>query len=169
MVKNLPANAGDEGDTDSNPGLGRSPGGGNSNPFQYSWLINSMDRGAWWATVQWTVKLLSRVRLFEIPWTVAYQAPPSMELSRQKYWSGLPFPSSGDLPDLGIEPRSPALQADALPSEPPGKSPKSWDVANKLNDGSKNQILKYEKEEPKNPMKAELCKIKAEEHGKISQ
>ena len=60
-----------------------------------------------------------------IPWTVAHQAPLSMEFSRHKYWSGLPFPSSGDLPDLGIEPRSPALQADALPSEPPGKSPKS--------------------------------------------
>ena len=68
-----------------------------------------------------TVKLLSHVRLFAIPWTVAYQAPPSMEFSRQKYWSGLPFPSPEDLPHLGIEPRSPALQADALPSAPPGK------------------------------------------------
>ena len=67
------------------------------------------------------VKSLSRVRLFETPWTVAYQAPPSMGFSRQKCWSGLPFPSPGDLPDPGIEPRSPALQADALPSEPPGK------------------------------------------------
>ena len=55
------------------------------------------------------------------PWTVAYQAPPSMGLSRQECWSGLPFPSPGDLPDPGIEPRSPALQADALPSKPPGK------------------------------------------------
>ena len=53
--------------------------------------------------------------------TVAYQAPPSMGFSRQEYWSGLPFPSPGDLPDPGIEPRSPALQADALTSEPPGK------------------------------------------------
>ena len=56
-----------------------------------------------------------------IPWTVAHQIPPSMGFSRQEYWSGLPFPSPGDLPDAGIEPRSPALQADALPSEPPGK------------------------------------------------
>ena len=56
------------------------------------------------------------------PWTVAYKAPLSMEFSRQEYWSGLPFPSPGDLPDPGIEPRSPTLQADALPSEPPGKS-----------------------------------------------
>ena len=52
---------------------------------------------------------------------VAHQAPLSMGFSRQEYWSGLPFPSPGDLPDLGIEPRSPALQADALTSEPPGK------------------------------------------------
>ena len=68
------------------------------------------------------VKLLSHVRLFVTPWTVAHQAPLSMGFSRGEYWSGLPFPSPGDLPDPGIEPGSPALQADALPSEPPGKS-----------------------------------------------
>ena len=62
------------------------------------------------------VKSLSRVRLFVTPWTVAYQAPPSMGSSRQEYWSGLPFPSPGDLPDPGIEPRSPTLQANALQS-----------------------------------------------------
>ena len=67
------------------------------------------------------VKLLSCVRLFATPWTVAYQAPPSMGFSRQECWSGLPFPSPGDLPDPGIEPGSPALQADPLLSEPPGK------------------------------------------------
>ena len=66
------------------------------------------------------VKLLSPVRLCATPWTVAYQAPPSMGFSRQKYWSGLPFPSPGDLPEPGIEQRSPAFQADALTSEPPG-------------------------------------------------
>ena len=55
------------------------------------------------------VKSLSRVQLFATPWTVAYQASPSMGFSRQEYWSGLPFPSPGDLPDPGIEPRSPAL------------------------------------------------------------
>ena len=55
------------------------------------------------------VKLLSRVQLLGIPWTVAYQAPPSMEFPRQEYWSGLPFPSPGNLPDPGIKPRSPAL------------------------------------------------------------
>ena len=54
------------------------------------------------------------------PWTVACQAPLSMGFSRQEYWSGLPFPSPGDLPDPGIKPGPPALQADALPSEPPG-------------------------------------------------
>ena len=69
------------------------------------------------------VKSLSRVRLFATPWTIAYQAPLSMGFSRQECWSGLPFPSPGDLPDPGIEPGSPALQADALPSEPPGKPP----------------------------------------------
>ena len=67
------------------------------------------------------VKSLSRVRLFATPWTVAYQGPQSMEFSRQEYWSGLPFPSPGDLPDPEIKPGSPTLQADALPSEPPGK------------------------------------------------
>ena len=67
------------------------------------------------------VKSLSRVRLFVTPWTAASQAPPSMGFSRQEYWSELPFPSPGDLPDPGIEPRSPALQADTLTSEPPGK------------------------------------------------
>ena len=66
------------------------------------------------------------VRLFVTPWPVAYQAPPSMEFSRQEYWTELPFPSPGDLPDLGIEPKSPALQADALPSEPPGKPDGFW-------------------------------------------
>ena len=67
------------------------------------------------------VKLLSRVQLFATPWTVAYQAPLSMGFSRQKYWSGLPFPSPGDLPDPGFEPMSAALQADVLLTESPGK------------------------------------------------
>ena len=67
------------------------------------------------------VKSLSRVRLFATLWTVAHQAPLSMGFSRQEYWSGLPFPSPGDLPDPGIEPRSPTLRADALTFEPPGK------------------------------------------------
>ena len=65
------------------------------------------------------MKSLSRIRLSVTPWTVAYQASPSMGFSRQEYWSGLPFPSPGDLPDPGIEPGSPTLEADALTSEPP--------------------------------------------------
>ena len=67
-------------------------------------------------TVKREVKSLSHVRLLATPW-----APVSMGFSRQEYWSGLPFPSPGGLPDSGIEPGSPALQADALPSKPPGK------------------------------------------------
>jgi len=55
------------------------------------------------------------------PWTVAYQAPPSMGFSRQEYWNEMSFPSPGDFPDQGIKPGCPALQADALSSEPPGK------------------------------------------------
>ena len=66
------------------------------------------------------MKSLSCVRPSVTPWTAAFQAPPSMRFSRQECWSGLPFPSPGDLPNPGIEPGSPALQADALPSEPPG-------------------------------------------------
>ena len=66
------------------------------------------------------MKSLSHVRLFATLWTVAHQAPPPMEFSRQEYWNGLPFPSPGDLPNPRIKPGSPALQADALPSEPPG-------------------------------------------------
>ena len=64
------------------------------------------------------MKSLSRVRPFAAPRTVAYRAPLSMGFSRQEYWSGVPFPSPRDLPDPGVEPGSPALQADALPSKP---------------------------------------------------
>ena len=78
------------------------------------------------------VKLFSCVRLFATPWTAAYQAPPPMGLSRREYWSGLPFPSPGDLPDSGIEPGSPAMEADALTSEPPGKQ---------ILEGKKNNLI----------------------------
>jgi len=67
------------------------------------------------------VKSLNRVWLFVTPWTVAHQAPLSMGFSRQEYWNWLPFPSPGGLPNPGIKPRSPTLQAEALTSEPPGK------------------------------------------------
>ena len=59
--------------------------------------------------------VLSRIQLFVTPWTVVHQAPLSMEFSTQEYWRELPFPSPGDLSDLGIKPRSPELQADSLP------------------------------------------------------
>ena len=70
---------------------------------------------------------LSGVQLFETQWTVACQAPLSMEFSRQDYWSWLPLPSPGDLPNSGIKPRSQTLQADSLLSEPSGK-PQTRDV-----------------------------------------
>ena len=81
------------------------------------------------------VKSLSRVQLFATPWSVAHQAPPSMEFSRQEEWSGLSFPSPGDLPDPGIEPRSPALLADTLPSVPPG---------NRGNNTNSEHLLSFE-------------------------
>ena len=65
---------------------------------------------------------LSRVRLFATPWTIACQSPLSMGFSRQEFWSGLSFPSPEDLPEPGIEPWSPALQADSLPFELQGSS-----------------------------------------------
>ena len=68
-----------------------------------------------------TLSRFSHVQLSGTPWTVACKAPLSMGFSRQEYWSGLPFPSPGYLPNPGIKPRSPTLQPDALTSEPPGK------------------------------------------------
>ena len=79
------------------------------------WSAPSSSPSTLWSEV----KSLSHVRLFVTLWTVAYQAPPSMGFSMWEYWSGLPFPSPGDLPHPEIEPRSPAFQADALTSEPP--------------------------------------------------
>ena len=76
--------------------------------------------GRWEDKMKVKVKSLSPVQLFVTPWTVARQAPPSMRFSRQDYWSGLPLPSQGDLPNPGIELGSPVLEADSLPSEPPG-------------------------------------------------
>ena len=67
------------------------------------------------------VLAVSCVRLSVTPWTITHKAPLSMEFSMQQYWSGLPFPSPGNLPNQGIKPGSPALKADSLPSQPPGK------------------------------------------------
>ena len=64
----------------------------------------------------------TRYRRIPTTWTIACQVPLSMEFSRPEYWSGQPFPSPGDLPNPGIDPKSPALQADSLPSEPQGES-----------------------------------------------
>ena len=86
------------------------------------------------------VKALSRVQLFATLWAVAYQASLSMGFFRQEYWSGLPFPSPGDLPNPEIEPWSPALQADTLPSEPPGLNP-SPKVTNILQDQISTPLL----------------------------
>ena len=83
--------------------------------------LSNCSFGLFETSVKVKVKPLSRVQLFATPWTVGHQARASMGLPRQEYWSGLPFPSPGDLPDPGIEPGSPALQAEALTSEPPGK------------------------------------------------
>ena len=68
-----------------------------------------------------SVQSLSCVLLFATPWMVAHQAPLLMGFSRQEYWSGLPFPTPGDLPNPVIKPASPALHADSLPSKPLGK------------------------------------------------
>ena len=72
-------------------------------------------------------QLLSCVRLFTTPWTVAHQARLSMGFSRQAHWTWLPFPSPGDFPNPGIKPRSPSLQVDSLSAEPQGK-PKNTGV-----------------------------------------
>ena len=79
-------------------------------------LVTPLGQGLLPSELKAKVKSLSPVQLFATPWTV----PLSMKFSRQEYWSGLLFPSPGDLPHPGIEPRSPTLQADSLPSEPPG-------------------------------------------------
>ena len=91
-----------------------------SHPSVHGWMNRQAKCGV---QIQWNivVQLLRRVRLFETPWTVVRQAPLSMGFSRQAYWSGSPFPSPGALPNPGIKPGCPALQADSLLSEPPGK------------------------------------------------
>ena len=78
----------------------------------------------WWELLQFGLlcaQSLSPVQLFSNPWTIACRAPLTMEYFKQEYWSGLPFPPLGDLPDPGIEPTSPALPVGSSPTEPPGK------------------------------------------------
>ena len=76
----------------------------------------------WFQSLMCAFCVLCHVSLFVTPWTLAHQVLLSIGYSRQEYWSGLPCPFLGHLPDPGMEPRSPALQVDSLPSEPPGKS-----------------------------------------------
>ena len=131
-------NMGDTGEAGLIPELGRSPGGEHGNPLQYSCLENTMDRGAWWTIVHRVAKSWTRLKQLGISgekrpkchhqsvssvaqscWILcdpmvclACQGPLSMGFSRQEYWSGLPFPSPGDLPNSGIKPvslMSPAL------------------------------------------------------------
>ena len=80
-----------------------------------------MDRGAWQSTVHGVARVGHKLAIKPPPWTVAHKAPLSMGFPKKEYQSGLPFPSPGDIPDPGIEPASPALQADSLLSEPPGE------------------------------------------------
>ena len=77
--------------------------------------------GTWAACPREQAYVLSRVQLCVTLWTVAHQCPLSMRFSRQEYWRGLSFPPPGDLPNPEIEPMSPTLQVDSLPSESPGK------------------------------------------------
>ena len=81
-----------------------------------SHICKTLYLSQFFVAVQW----LSHVQLFATLWTIAHQAPLSMGFPRQEYWSGLPFPSPGDLPHPGIKPGPPTLQADSLPTEPPG-------------------------------------------------
>ena len=92
--------------------------------FTCTALRQALQEGRALANIQTAVVacMCSDSQLFATPWTVVSQTPLSMGVSRQKHWSGLPFPSPGDLPDPGIEPGSAAFQADSLLSEPPGKS-----------------------------------------------
>ena len=88
------------------------------------------------------LSLFSRVQLFATLWIVACQALLSMRFSRQAYWSGLPCLPPGDLPNPGSESRYPALQADSLPSEPPGK-PKPATIFPYLGNVTASQLIKY--------------------------
>ena len=146
VVKNPSANAKDARDMGSIIGSGISPGEGNGKLLQYPCLENPIDRGAWWATTHGVLReadatmhactndrcsdiIFSLVSLLSLslvtkscptlvtPRTIAFQASLSIGFSRQEYWSELPFPSPEDLPDPGIEPGSPALQADSLLTE----------------------------------------------------
>ena len=121
------------------PGLGRSPGEGKGYPLQYYGIETSMDytvhgvarswtqvsyfhfQGLYRDRLKWGHCCMRAQPLFATPWTVAHQAPLSIGFPRQEYWSGLPFPSPGDLPRSGMEPVSPALAGRFYTTKPPGK------------------------------------------------
>ena len=119
MVKNPPDNAGDVRDTGSIPGSGRPPRGGHGNPLQYSCLENPMDRGAWWATVHGVAQ--SWTRLSNLAAAAGFICCCCLVAKSCSANS-----SSGDLPDPGIEPGSPAMAGGFLTDEPPEK-PNSLD------------------------------------------
>ena len=128
------------------------------NPFYRNLSACKTNNGTfiWWNNC--VCESLSHVWLFAIPWTVtAHQPPLSMEFSRQEYWSELPFPSLGDLPGPGIKPRSPALQADSLPSKQPGSLRKYYSAINRNRLGTHKQhswtlkaFAKWKKSNPQN-------------------
>ena len=115
--KESTCNAGETGDMGSIPGSQRSPGEGNGNPLQHPRLENPMDRG----TLLLLLSHFGHIQLFATPWIVAHQAPLSKGFPRQEYWSGLPFPSPGELLNPGVKPALPAVGGRSLTTEPPGK------------------------------------------------
>ena len=121
-----------------------SPYGPTLTPIHNYWKTHSFNYMDLWrqsdASERVKVKFLSHIRLFATPWTVACQFPLPMEFSRQEYWSGFPIPSPGDLPNPGVESKSPTLQADSLPSEPPGKS-LIWGIPGIVH-GQRNQFFR---------------------------
>ena len=99
------------------PGSQSSPGEGNGNPLQHPRLENPMDRG----TLLLLLSHFSHIQLLATPWIVAHQAPLSKGFPRQEYWSGLPFPSPGELLNPGVKPAPPAVGGRSFTTEPPGK------------------------------------------------
>ena len=110
--------------------------------YSFSLLISGYG-GSSHALLACLLSRFSHVWLFATLWTVTYQAPLSMEFSRQVYWSGLPFPSAGNLPDPGREPRSPALKADSLSSEPPGKLKEGFHLQLKMKENVRGRDLGF--------------------------